>query len=93
MSQGQKPFEAYLGKVVVLDCAAPFVYLGRLERVEHDYLVLADADVHDLRDSDSTRELYVRDSSIHGVRRNRKQVTVRMDAILSVSLLEDVTDY
>jgi hypothetical protein len=55
--------------------------------------VLADADVHDLRDSETTRELYVLSSARDGIRRNRTEVTVRWDAILSISALDSVVDH
>ena len=81
-----------IGHTVVLDVAAPFVYLGTLVSVDTSFLTLADADVHDLRDSESTRELYLLSSVRDGVRRNRKQVVVRWDTVLSISKLDDVTD-
>jgi small nuclear ribonucleoprotein (snRNP)-like protein len=82
-----------IGQTVVLDVAAPFVYLGTLESINSSFLVLKDADVHDLRDSESTRELYLLSSANDGVRRNRKQVTVRWDTVLSISKLDDVIDH
>jgi hypothetical protein len=82
-----------IGQIVVLDVAAPFVYVGTLKTIDASYLVLTDADVHDLRDSESTRELYLLSSARDGVRRNRLEVTVRCDAVLSVSKLEDVVDH
>ena len=82
-----------IGHTVVLDVAAPFVYLGTLQSVNAIFLVLTDADVHDLRDSESTREMYLLNSANDGVRRNRKEVTVRWDTVLSISKLDDVIDH
>jgi hypothetical protein len=82
--------EEFCGNNVVVDVEAPFVYLGRLEAMREKSLVLLNADVHDLRDSTTTREQYVRDASEHGIQQNRKRVFIRMDRIVSVSLLEDV---
>jgi hypothetical protein len=82
-----------IGQIVVLDVEAPFVYLGTLQSANDAFLVLADADVHDLRDSDSTRELYVLNSVRDGVRRNRKEVQVRWAMVLSISRLADVMDH
>jgi small nuclear ribonucleoprotein (snRNP)-like protein len=82
-----------IGHEVIVDVTAPFVYLGRLESVNPWFLVLADADVHDLRDSDSTRELYVLSSSRDGIRRNRKEVRLRWECVLSISRLADVVDH
>lgn len=86
-------FEQFLGKVVVVDVEAPYVYIGTLVRFSPHFLELRDADVHDLRDSTSTRELYVLESSQYGVRRNRKAVQIRIEKVVSISLLSDVTDH
>lgn len=82
--------EELLGKVVVIDVASPFVYVGKLVEVREKSLVLKQADVHDLRDSTTTREIYVRDARVHGIQANRKTVYVRIDQIVSVSHLDDV---
>lgn len=81
--------EDLTGRQVVVDVESPFVYVGRLHEVRKT-LVLKQADVHDLRDSTTTREVYVRDSRVHGIQANRKLVYVRLDKVVSVSLLEDV---
>ena len=93
MSPESDHLHSLLGQDVIVDTAAPFVYLGRLQSIETAFLVLADADVHDLRDSDSTREIYVLRSVRDGIRRNRKSVILRMDAVLSISPLEDAVDH
>jgi hypothetical protein len=85
--------EHYIGHTVILDVAAPFVYVGTLQSHGTGFLILADADVHDLRDSETTRELYVLSSARDGVRRNRKEVMVRWDTVLSISKLDDVVDH
>ncbi len=85
-----EPLSAWTGKTVVLDLASPFVIIGVLKQALDRYLYLADADVHDLRDTSTTRDLYVVDSRRHGVNVNRKEVIVQRDTIVSLSLLEDV---
>ncbi len=84
--------QSLIGQVVVVDVEAPFVYIGTLREANAAFLVLTDADVHDLRDSDATRELYVLNSARDGVRRNRKETMLRWAAVLSVSKLGDVVD-
>ena len=84
--------EQFIGREVVLDAASMYVYLGRVRSIEQRYLVLADADVHDLRDSTTTRERYVIEARLHGVRPNRKSVSVDLSQIVSISLLDDVID-
>ncbi len=82
--------EALQGQTVVLDLASPFVYVGRLAGVRGSFLVLEDADAHDLRDAQSTREKYVREIRQHGVHPNRGRVWVGLREIVGISRLEDV---
>jgi hypothetical protein len=77
---------------VVLDLASTYVCLGRLVRYDENYLELKNADVHDLRDTETTRELYIADSVATGIKRNRKQVFVRRAEVIAISKLEDVVD-
>ena len=81
-----------IGQPVVLDVTSPYVYLGTLAEVDHKYLILTDADVHDLRDTKTTRELYVLDSKRHGISANRSRVLVSRDEIVSLSALADVVE-
>jgi len=83
-------FAALMGREVVLDVVAPYVYVGRLTGMDARYLVLEQADVHDLRDTNTNREVYVLDSRRYGVRANRARVLVRREEVVSLSLLEDV---
>ena len=84
--------EDLVGKNIVVDVESLFVYLGRLHEVRDKTLVLKNADVHDLRDSTTSREVYVRDARVHGVQPNRKSVQVRLEQVVSVSLLDDVIE-
>ncbi len=83
---------AVVGEPLVLDLASPYVVLGTLERIEGSCLRLSEADVHDLRDSKTTRELYVLEARRHGIRCNRNVVTVRIAEIVSFSRLADVVE-
>lgn len=80
----------YLGREVVLDLSSQFVVLGKLERALPHYFVLVDADVHDLRDSQTTRDRYVAEAREHGLRPNRARTLVALDQLVAVSLLEHV---
>ena len=94
MSAPDDPPDAALeklrGRTVVLDLAAPWVYLGTLADWDAVHLVLADADAHDLRDTPTTREIYVLEAARHGVSPNRKRALVRRDAVVGLSRLKDV---
>lgn len=82
--------QALRGQVVVLDLASPYVVVGSLVGEDDRYLVLDDADMHDLRDSSTTRELYVIDVRRHGLGPNRRRVLVSRSDVVGLSLLEDV---
>ncbi len=82
--------EEFVGKNVVVDVDSPYVYVGRLHEVRDKTLILRSADVHDLRDSTTTREVYVRDARVHGIQPNRKTVHVRLEKVVSIALLDDV---
>ena len=82
----------YLNQRVVVDLSTTFVCLGKLTRYDEHFLELKNADVHDLRDTDTTRENYVAESVATGIKRNRKLVLIRRDQMVAISTLEDVVD-
>ncbi len=79
-----------IGREVVFDSANTFVYVGRLVDMDNSYFVLEDADVHDLRDTTTTRELYVVEAKRLGLHANRQRVLVRREEVASLSALDDV---
>lgn len=84
--------EEFVGAVVVIDFRSPFVCLGTLRQVGELHLEVRNADLHDLRDTDTSRENYVASSKATGIKRNRKRVLVARGDVLAVSLLDDVVD-
>lgn len=92
MSDGSGHWDALVGNDVVVDTTSRYVYVGTLAKVLTDSLELVDADVHDLRDTQTTRDLYVLEARRYGTRRNRSRVWVRIDQVVSVSRLADVVD-
>jgi hypothetical protein len=86
-------WELLVGKTVVVDTDSRFVYLGRLERVELEFVVMKDVDVHDRRESPSTKEQYIMDTKRFGVKPNRKEVSVRKTMVISVSTLDDILSF
>ena len=101
MSEGEKPsakerpwpWEGLVGRDVVIDTDSGFVYIGRLEGVDDHFVALSTVDVHDMRDSKATKEIYVMEAVKYGIRANRKLTYVARDRILSVSRIEDVVRY
>ena len=80
-------------KDIVLDTDSNFLYIGRLLNVTQHFVILANAEVHDRRESSTMNEKYLMDCKKFGIRSNRKKVLVRLDRVISFSLLEDVVDY
>jgi hypothetical protein len=78
------------GREVVLDLQSTYVVLGTLAGEDHRYLILKDVDVHDLRDTTTTRDAYVLDARRHGIQPNRRRVLIRHAEIVTLSALEDV---
>ena len=79
-----------IGQQVVVDLNSQFVCLGTLRRVDDRYLELQDADLHDLRDTRSTRENYVAAAVATGIKRNRKRLLVTRADVIAVARVEDV---
>ncbi len=77
-------------QAVVVDLTSPYVVLGTLIGEEGAYLILEDADVHDLRDSTTTREQYVVEARRHGIQANRKCTRLRQEEVVCIAKLEDV---
>ena len=84
------PVAQLVGREVVLDVTGPYIYLGRLTGGDEKFLSLEEADVHDLRDTATTREEYVIAARRHGLAPNRARVYVRTVEVVSISALEDV---
>lgn len=84
--------EELMNQKVVVDLIGPYVCLGTLLRVDEFFLELKNADLHDLRDTETTRELYIADSVATGIKRNRKRVLIRRSEVVAISLLDDVVD-
>lgn len=75
---------------VVIDLASPFVIVGRLTSLTPDSLVVEEVDVHDLRDTTTTRERYVIECAQHGVRPNRRKAWISRRDVVAISRLTDV---
>jgi hypothetical protein len=91
MSLNPEWLQALVGEAVVVDCDAPFVVCGRLLSASAHHLELADADLHDLREGSSSREVYVLETRQLGVRVNRRRVSLPLAQVVAVSRLQDVS--
>jgi hypothetical protein len=81
-----------IGQRVVVDMRSEYVCLGTLLRYDECFLELRNADLHDLRDTDTTRDRYVVDSKMTGIKRNRRRVLLLRADMVAITLLEDVVD-
>ncbi|QDV50627.1 hypothetical protein [Gimesia fumaroli] len=90
MSDACQYFDELIGKTIVVDLSSRYVIAGTLIGQDQHYLVLEDADVHDLRDTTTTRELYVHEMGMHGVAANRKRILVSRTEVVSLSSLDDI---
>jgi hypothetical protein len=81
-----------IGEAVVIDLRSTFVCLGTLTKVTSECLELRNADLHDLRDTETTREYYVAASAATGIKRNRKKLLLMRADIVGVARLKDVVE-
>lgn len=79
-----------LGETIVVDTDAHFIYLGRLESADADFIKLAEVDVHELTKSGLSKERYVHEARSIGVRKNRALTWINMTRVISLSRLQDV---
>jgi small nuclear ribonucleoprotein (snRNP)-like protein len=84
--------DEFIGQKVVVDLRSTFVCIGTLQGVDDLYLQLKNADLHDLRDTDTSRENYVAASKTTGIKRNRKRLLVVRADVVAISRLDDVVD-
>jgi hypothetical protein len=84
--------EELIGEIVVIDLRSTFVCLGKLTKVTPDFLELKNADLHDLRDTETTRENYVADSAVTGIKRTRKKLWLNRADIVAIARLKDVVE-
>jgi hypothetical protein len=82
--------EEMQGQKIVVDLHSTYVCLGTLQRMDELYIELKNADLHDLRDTQTTRENYVAASRDTGIKRNRKRVLLCRTDVVAISRLEDV---
>jgi transposase len=81
--------EELIGEIVVIDLRSPYVCLGKLSRIEPDYLELRHADLHDLRDTETSRENYIASSHDTGIKRNRKKLWLMRSEVVAIARLKD----
>lgn len=89
----KEDLEKYLKQQIVLDTRSSWVYIGILESVTGNSVVLSEVDVHDGKATSTSNELYVLESKSTGIKANRKLVYVNLDYVVSFSPLEAVIQF
>ena len=84
--------DQFLDQTVVVDLRSSFVCLGTLIAVDELHLELRDADLHDLRDTRTSRENYVAACRSTGIKRNRQRVLIVRSEVVAIARLKDVVD-
>jgi small nuclear ribonucleoprotein (snRNP)-like protein len=84
--------EEFINQRVVIDLRGEYVCLGMLQRIDEHFVELRNADLHDLRDTDTTRENYVAASIATGIKRNRRRLLLVRTEIVAIARLEDVME-
>ena len=85
-----RSIQQILGQVVVVDTDSSFIYMGRLEQADEQYLCLSEVDVHEMDGDAVSKERYIHETRRIGVRSNRKLTWVRQARVVSIARLEDV---
>ena len=89
---GVAMLDEFVGEKVVVDFAGEFVAIGTLKRFDANFLELKNVDLHDLRDTDSTRENYTVATRRIGIKRNRKKLIISRSEVIAIGKLDDVVD-
>jgi hypothetical protein len=82
----------FMNQKIVVDLRSTYVCIGTLAAWDDAFLELRDADFHDLRDTETSRENYIAESVATGIKRNRKRVVLFRTEVVAVSRLADVVD-
>ncbi len=81
---------AHLGQVVVADLDEAYLVIGKLLAADACHLAFEAADLHDHREANCTKEVYLLETRKLGVRANRRRVDIPRHRVLAISRLEDI---
>lgn len=87
---GSEWLQRYVGAVVVCDLDEFYLVIGTLAVADDHHLVFEHADLHDHREANSTKEVYVIETRKVGVRVNRQRLAVPLRRLVSISRLDEV---
>ena len=81
---------ALRGQLVVVDLDESYLVIGVLAEADSDCLVFTDADLHDHREANCTKDVYLIETLKLGVRANRRRVMIPRRRVVAISRLEDI---
>jgi len=84
--------DEFVGQVAVVDLDSPYVCIGTLAALDDRHLELHDADLHDLRDTQTSRENYVAATLTTGIKRNRKRLLLARSGVVAIALFREIVD-
>ena len=84
--------QGFIGGVVVCDLADSHLIIGTLVEAGPHHVAFTDADLHDHRESNSSKDVYLIETRKFGVRANRTRVTVPRQLVIAVSRLDDIAE-
>lgn len=83
--------EEFRGQTVVCDLADLYLLIGVLDQVGPQHLSFVNADLHDHREANSTKDVYLIETRRFGIRVNRAKVSIPRSTLLAISRLDDLT--
>jgi ferredoxin-fold anticodon binding domain-containing protein len=89
----KEELKKFIGQTVVLDTRSSWVYVGVIEKVTEETVVLKRVDVHDVKDAGANKELYIHETRSSGIKENREMVYINLDYLVSFSMLKDVKKF
>lgn len=84
--------DAYRDAVVVCELAEPYLVIGKLVGWSLQHLTLVEVDLHDHRDANSTKDVYLIETKRYGVRANRERVDIPRHTLVAICHLNDVKE-
>ncbi len=89
----KEELKKFIKKPIVVDTRSAWIYIGTLEKVLEGSIVLSHVDVHDSRETRTSKEEYVLESRVSGIKANRDSVYINLDYLVSFSALTDVIKF
>lgn len=87
------PIAQLVNSQVVVDTDSAYIYIGHLDAVHPDCLVLSNVDVHNTADTRTSKEHYTHETKQLGIRHNRQRTIIRLDRVVSLCRLDDVLTF